>query len=206
MTNESSAISRSQLKRRIASDLWQAIWQYRKQTLGAAALMIGAKLATVSVPLMLKRIIDDLGHPELPVIFPVFLVLAYVILRFLGDALNEARDVVFSIVTQRTVASLTERTFRHLHSMGARFHVQRETGAVVRDVQKGADGIGYLLGVAIFSVVPTMIEIGTVMAIMVSNYAIGFTAMIGATFVCYAVYTFVFTRRRIDVSARGQQA
>ncbi|SAK56690.1 ATP-binding cassette domain-containing protein [Caballeronia ptereochthonis] len=193
----SSDRERARLRGRIVADLWRAVWAWRHQTAAAVVLMIGARLAVVSVPLMLKRVIDEFSHPASTVVFPVFLVLAYVLLRYLGDVLNEARDVVFSIVTQRTVASFTERTFEHLHALGARFHAQRETGAVVRDVQKGADGIGFLLGTAFFTIVPVMIEIGTIVAVMVSNYSLEFMAIIAVTFVLYSVHTFVFTRYRM---------
>ncbi|MCG7403985.1 MULTISPECIES: ATP-binding cassette domain-containing protein [Caballeronia] len=188
---------RARLRRRIGADLWRAVWAWRYQTAAAVALMIGARLAVVGVPLMLKRVIDEFSHPASSVVFPVFLVLAYVLLRYLGDVLNEARDVVFSIVTQRTVASFTERTFAHLHALGARFHARRETGAVVRDVQKGADGIGFLLGTSLFTIVPVMIEIGTIVAVMVHAYSLEFMAIIGATFVLYSVWTVIFTRFRM---------
>ncbi|CAL8480531.1 ATP-binding cassette, subfamily B, bacterial (plasmid) [Caballeronia sp. S22] len=198
-SNVSSAsdAQRTRVRRRIIADLWRAVWAWRYKTAAAIVLMIGARLAVVSVPLLLKRVIDEFSHPATSVVFPVFLVLAYVLLRYLGDVLNEARDIVFSIVTQRTVASFTERTFAHLHALGARFHAQRETGAVVRDVQKGADGIGFLLGTAFFTVVPVMIEIGTVVAIMVSNYALEFMVIIAVTFVLYSVWTLIFTRYRM---------
>ncbi|WP_250519029.1 ATP-binding cassette domain-containing protein [Caballeronia sp. ATUFL_M1_KS5A] len=188
---------RARVRRRIGADLWRAVWAWRYQTAAAVALMIGARVAVVGVPLMLKRVIDEFSHPASSVVFPVFLVLAYVLLRYLGDVLNEARDVVFSIVTQRTVASFTERTFAHLHALGARFHARRETGAVVRDVQKGADGIGFLLGTSLFTIVPVMIEIGTIVAVMVHAYSLEFMAIIGATFVLYSVWTVIFTRFRM---------
>jgi ATP-binding cassette, subfamily B, bacterial len=187
---------RSRVKRRIFVDIWRAIWAWRWQTLAAVVLMIAARLAVVSVPLMLKRVIDDFSHHTSSVVFPVFLILAYVLLRWLGDVLNEARDVIFSIVTQRTVAQFTERTFAHLHALGARFHAQRETGAVVRDVQKGADGIGYLLGIGLFTILPVFIEIGTVVAVMVKFYSLEFLAIIGITAVLFSGWTIVFTRYR----------
>ncbi|WP_243856775.1 ABC transporter transmembrane domain-containing protein [Paraburkholderia sp. BL6665CI2N2] len=196
-TSDSPTSSRSELTGRIASDLSRAIWRYRKQTILALVLMLAAKLSVVLIPLVLKHIVDELGHPSARALFPVFLVLAYALLRFLGDALNEARDVAFSIVTQRTVAAFTERTFAHLHRMSARFHARRETGAIVRDVQKGADGIGFLLGVALFTIVPTAFEISAIVSIMVRGYAREFTLAIAVTFVSYAVYTFIFTRRRV---------
>src|SRR6185437_15814072 len=193
----SAALPRSRLTRRIAADLSLAVWRYRKQTVVSLLLMVAAKSSTVLMPLALKHVVDELSHPLAHALFPVFLVLAYALLRFFGDALNEARDVVFSIVTQRTVAAFTERTFAHLHRMSARFHAGRETGAIVRDVQKGADAIGFLLGVALFTIVPTAFEIAAIVAIMVHKYTWEFTLTIAVTFVCYAAYTLVFTRRRI---------
>jgi ATP-binding cassette subfamily B protein len=193
----SAKLPRSRLTGRIAGDLTRAVWRYRSQTLASLLLMVAAKLSTVLIPLALKHIVDALGHPAAMALFPIFLVLAYALLRFLGDALNEARDVVFSVVTQRTVAAFTERTFAHLHRMSARFHTGRQTGAIVRDVQKGADGIGFLLGVALFTIVPTAFEIATIVAIMVHNYARQFTLIIAVTFVGYAAYTFIFARRRL---------
>lgn len=190
---------RARIKRRIAADIWQAMWRYRTQTFGAAALMVTAKLAGVSVPLALREIIDDLGHRTALALFPVFLVLAYALLRFVGDALGEARDVVFSTVTQHTVADLAERTFARLHRLGARYHSQRETGAIVRDVQKGTDGVGYLLGVGLFTILPAFIEIATVIGIIAGGYTIAFTWIIAGTLVSYATYTVIFTRRRMRV-------
>jgi len=193
------AAARARLKRRIAGDLWQAVWRYRKETLGATALMIAAKLAGVSVPLALRSLVDDLGHRTPLALIPVFLVLAYALLRFLGDAFGEARDVVFSTVTQHTVASLAERTFARLHRLGARFHAKRETGSIVRDVQKGTDGIGYLLGVGLFTILPALIEIASIIGIMVLNFTATFIWIIAGTLVAYSTYTMIFTRRRMTV-------
>jgi ATP-binding cassette subfamily B protein len=181
------------------------MWRYRAQTFGAAALMVAAKLAGVSVPLVLRAIIDDLGHRTALALFPVFLVLAYALLRFIGDALGETRDVVFSTVTQHTVAGLAERTFARLHRLGARYHSQRETGAVVRDVQKGTDGVGYLLGVGLFTILPALIEIGAVIGIIAHNFTIAFSWIIAATLVSYATYTVIFTRRRMRVQREVNQ-
>ncbi len=196
---------RARVKGRIAADIWHAMWRYRTQTFGAAGLMIVAKLAGVSVPLVLRAIIDDLGHRTALALFPVFLVLAYALLRFIGDALGEARDVVFSTVTQHTVAELAERTFARLHRLGARYHAQRETGSVVRDVQKGTDGVGYLLSVGLFTILPAFIEIGTVIGIIASNFNVTFSWIIAATLVAYAAYTVIFTRRRMLVQREVNQ-
>lgn len=188
---------RRSVRGRILRTLGEALWRHRTATAAAAALMILARLGAVSVPIALKHLIDDLGHVHSLAVVPVLLALAYALLRFLSDALGEARDVAFSVVVQRAVATLRERTFAQLHRLGARFHAQRETGAIVRDVQKGADGVGFLLGTALFSVLPTLFEIGVVVAIVASRYDSAFVLAIAGTFACYAVYTAIFTRRRL---------
>ncbi|POR45809.1 ATP-binding cassette subfamily B protein [Paraburkholderia eburnea] len=197
--NEASAGGRSMRgqRRRIARALGAALWQHASATAAATALMILARLGAVSVPIALKHLIDHLGAPHRLALVPVLLALAYALLRFLSDALGEARDVAFSVVVQRAVASLRERTFAQLHRLGARFHAQRETGAIVRDVQKGADALGFLLGTALFSVLPTFIEIVVVVAIIADRYDQSFVLAIAATFAFYAAYTAIFTRRRL---------
>ncbi|WP_162999383.1 ABC transporter transmembrane domain-containing protein [Burkholderia sp. Nafp2/4-1b] len=188
---------------RIAAELWRAIWRYRARVLAAIVLLVLAKAAAVSVPLLLKEIVDGLGRAAgQPIALPVLLLFAYAVVRFAANALNEVRDMTFVQVTQHTVASFTVRTFGHLHRLGARFHSQRETGAVVRDLEKGTAGIGYLLGVAVFTIVPTALEIGSVLLIVISKYGGGFTAIILITFAVYAAYTIVFTRRRMRYQRR----
>ncbi|MCA8032870.1 ATP-binding cassette domain-containing protein [Burkholderia arboris] len=191
------------LRLRIAVELWRAIWRYRARVVAAVVLLVLAKAAAVSVPLLLKDIVDGFGRAAAqPVAWPVLLLFAYAVVRFASNALNEVRDMTFVQVTQHTVASFTVRTFGHLHRLGARFHARRETGAVVRDLEKGTAGIGYLLGVAVFTVVPTAIEIGSVLVIVISKYGGGFTAIIFVTFAVYAAYTVVFTRRRMRYQRR----
>ncbi|AOJ26657.1 ABC transporter transmembrane domain-containing protein [Burkholderia seminalis] len=191
------------LRLRIAAELGRAIWHYRARVLAAIALLMLAKAAAVAVPLLLKDIVNGFGRAAgQPVAWPVLLLFAYAVVRFASNALNEVRDMTFVQVTQHTVASFTVRTFGHLHRLGARFHAQRETGAVVRDLEKGTAGIGYLLGVAVFTVVPTAIEIGSVIAIVIGKYGSGFTAIIVVTFGVYAACTVVFTRRRMRVQRR----
>ncbi|CAM8758338.1 Efflux ABC transporter, heavy metal transporter [Burkholderia pseudomallei] len=191
------------LRARIALDLWRAIRRYRLRVLAALALLVLAKAAAVAVPLLLKQIVDELGRVAAhPFALPVLLLFGYAVVRFASNALNEVRDMTFVHVTQRTVADFTVRTFAHLHRLGARFHARRETGAVVRDLEKGTAGIGYLLGIAVFTIVPTVLEIGAVLVVVIGKYGGGFTAIIFVTFAVYAAYTFVFTRRRMRLQRR----
>src|SRR5690606_19674902 len=120
----------------------------------------------------------------------------YALVRFSTTLFNEIRDLIFVRVTQSTVADYTVRVFRHLHALGARFHANRATGALTRDVERGTTAIGFLLGVALFTIVPTVVEIGIIVTILSVTYAIGFPLIIAATFIIYAVFSVVFTRRR----------
>jgi ATP-binding cassette subfamily B protein len=181
---------------RVLMRLWASVWEFRRRVLVALALLVTAKLATVAVPLALKAIIDRLGDPQTLLVLPVFLLLAYALLRFAGTLFGELRDLVFARVTQRIVADLTNRVFAHLLSLGSRFHSKRQTGGLTRDVQRGTAGVGFLLGVGLFTIVPTFVEIAAVLAVMVLNYSHWFTAIILVTFAVYTSFTVAFTQKR----------
>ena len=188
--------SRRSTTRRVWRTLAAAIWRFRRRTLAAVGLVVLAKLASVSVPIALKRIIDELSVQDVALALPVYLLLAYAILRLLVTVFGELRDVVFARVVQSTVADFLVRAFSHLHELGPRFHNQRQTGGLTRDVERGTAGIGFLLGVALFTIVPTLIEMIAVVVIMTLAYSNLFTVIIVATFVVYAVFTVTFTERR----------
>src|SRR5690606_29776082 len=170
--------------------------RFRGRVLVAVALLVVAKIAAVSVPIMLKAIVDALSRPETLLTLPVALLAGYAAVRFSTTLFGELRDLVFVRASQSTVADYTVGVFRHLHALGARFHANRATGGITRDVERGTAAIGFLLGVALFTLVPTVVEIGIVVAIMTSRYAIGFALILLATFVLYTSFSVVFTRRR----------
>jgi ATP-binding cassette subfamily B protein len=176
--------------------LWPYVAKYRLRVALALALLLVAKLATIGVPLALKLIVDELSRPEGLAAAPVFLLLAYALLRFAGTLFNELRDLVFARVSQRAMADFHERAFQQLLRLSARFHAGRETGRLTREVERGIAGIGFLLGVGLFTIVPTMVEIIGVMAILVWNYDWKFTAVIAGTFIAYTTFTVLFTQRR----------
>lgn len=135
---------------RIAKELWRSIWRYRLRVLAALALVVIGKVAAVSVPL-LQQIVDAFSGAARIQWLSVFLLLGYAAVRFSANLFNELRDVVFSLATHRTVADFMQRTLAHLHHLGARFHSKRETGGVIRNLEKSTGGIGFLLGVAVSS-------------------------------------------------------
>ena len=198
MTNASPPPqSGASLQQRIFGALWRAIWRYRRRVLGAVALLVLAKLCAVGVPIVLKWIVDGFGDAAKVRVFPAFLLLAYAVLRFGGTLFGELRDMVFSRVSQPTVAAFMAQAFEHLHQLGPRFHAGRQTGGLIRDVERGTTGIEFLLGVALFTILPTMVEIGSVLVIMMSRYSGWYLVTIALTFAAYCTATVLLTRRRV---------
>ena len=182
--------------RRVLVTLAAEIWTFRGRVLVAIVLLALAKLAAVAVPLLLKRIVDVLSRPESLAALPVGLLAGYAAVRFSTTLFGELRDVVFARVAQSTVADFMSRTFAHLHALGSRFHVSRATGALTRDVERGTAAIGFLIGAALFTIVPTIVEIVAVLAIMITGYGAAFSALLAGTFVLYAIYTALLIARR----------
>ena len=181
---------------RMTADLWRVLRRYRVRIALALLCLVVAKVAAVAVPLLLKSIIDDLSQPQQLVRLPLYLLGGYALLRFLGTLFNELRDLLFARVSARVVSAYTQKVFSHLHALSAAFHSRRQIGALLPDIDRGTKGIAFLLGVALFTIVPTLIEIGLVVAVMLSQYSGWYALIIVLTFVAYAAFTLVFTARR----------
>jgi ATP-binding cassette subfamily B protein len=192
----SSSESSLQGNSSVFRDLWRVISRFRGRILLALMFLIIAKLAVVSVPLALKRIVDELSRPEQLANLPIVFLVGYALLRFASTLFNELRDLAFSRVTQYTVATYALNTFSHLHALGARFHASRRLGGLLPDIDRGTSGIAFLLGVGLFTIVPTLLEIGMVTAIISARYSGWFTAVLAVTFMLYCGFTLVFTARR----------
>ncbi|MDX3907856.1 MAG: ATP-binding cassette domain-containing protein [Pigmentiphaga sp.] len=184
------------LSRHLARTLGPPVWAARRRVLTSLGLLILAKLVMVAVPMVLKVVVDELSQPSNVLVLPVFLLIAYALLRFLGTLFNELRDVVFSPVLHQVVAEFNERTFAHLHRLGPRFHVTRQTGSLARDVERGTAGITFLLGTTLFTVLPTLFEIVVVAAVLAIGYDIGFTIIVVLALLGYGAFTFALTERR----------
>ncbi len=196
-------------------EIWRLVARFRVRVGVALLFLIAAKLATVAVPLVLKNIVDALSRPEQLVALPVLLLVGYALLRFASTLFNEWRDLVFSRVTQVAVASFARKIFAHLHSLGPRFHTRRRIGGLLPDIDRGTAGLAFLLGVGLFTLVPTLVEISLVLAVMVSRYSNWYTLIIAGTFVLYTGFTVLFTARRaihqrrvnrLDSDAKGRLA
>lgn len=188
-----SAFARRELLRRVG----EVLWRFRRRVGIALLLLVLAKAFAVLVPVALKRIVDVLGAQNEALALPVFLLLGYALLRFLSGLFTELRDVVFARVTQTAVADFTVRMFDHLHSLEVQHLGSRQTGVFSRDVQRGTTGVGFLLGTALFTVLPTVIEIVSVVVILMSAYHSGFAGIVLVTFLAYGIFTVLYTERRV---------
>jgi len=163
------------------------LWAYKGRVLAALAALIGAKVANVGVPIILKNIVDSLD-PQLAILtVPLALLVAYGVLRLSTTFFTELREYLFAKVTQRAVRTIALEVFRHLHALSLRFHLARQTGGLTRDVERGQRGISTLISFTLFSILPTLVEIGLVSAILIARYDWVFIAI---TLTALALYIF----------------
>lgn len=168
--------------------IWPYLWEYRRRMGVAFALLISAKLAVVAMPLALKQIVDGLDASLNPVItVPIAMVVAYGMLRFGSVFFAEARDAVFSRVTERAMRRMVLKVFRHLHSLELDFHLSRQTGGISRDIDRGSNGFSFLMRMMVFNIVPTLIEISLVAAILLFNFSVWYAVVV---VVCVAIYIY----------------
>ena len=168
---------------------------YRGRVFLALACLVLAKLANVGVPLILKQIVDRLTAPA-ELVLPLALLAAYGAMRLSTTVFTELREFLFAKVTQRAVRTIALRVFRHLHALSLRFHLARQTGGLTRDVERGTRGITTLISFALFSILPTLVEIGLVSAILIARYDPWFIAITGCALTLYIFYTVAVTEWR----------
>jgi ATP-binding cassette subfamily B protein len=173
------------------------LWEFKWRVILALSLLIMAKLANVGVPLVLKEIIDALDRPRAMMVLPVLLLAGYGALRLGSTLFGELRDAIFAKVTQRAIRRVAINVFDHLHALSLRFHLQRQTGGVSRDIERGSRGISFLLNFMLFNILPTLLEIGLVAAILLSRYSIWFSVIVFGTLAAYITLTLVVTERRM---------
>jgi len=160
-------------------------------------LLVASKLANVVVPLALKEIVDAMSKPQAMLAIPVFLIAGYGLLRLFSTLFGELRDALFAKVTQRAIRRVALQVFEHLHSLSLRFHLERQTGGVSRDIERGTRGISFLLTFLLFNILPTLLEIGLVAAILFVKYNPWFAIITFATLVLYIAFTLIITEWRM---------
>ena len=169
--------------------LWPYLIEYKGRVLLAGLCLIGAKLASVSMPFVLKDLVDGLaggtgtaGEVITPdniwLWFPIGLLLAYGSVRLLNVLLGEVRDVLFGRVTERAMRRMSLKVFRHLHKLSLDFHLSRQTGALQRDIERGTNGISFLMRFVIFNILPTLFELALVIGLLLYNYPPWFLSLI----------------------------
>jgi len=174
------------------------VWEYRFRSGIALLLLVAAKVATVSVPQILREVVDNLDPTiATTVVLPLSLLIAYGALRFASTLFRELQSTVFAWVRQGIMRRMSRRVVSHLHSLSLRFHLARKTGAVARDIGRGTNSVSTLLNYLLFNIVPTFIEVGLVAAILVLQYDTRFATVCLGAFVTYLVFTFAVTRWRM---------
>ena len=173
------------------------LWEFKGRVALALTMLILAKLANVAVPLVFKHIVDALGQQHALLAVPVMLVVGYGVLRMFSTLFGELRDAVFAKVTQRAIRRVALRVFTHLHNLSMRFHLERQTGGVSRDIERGTRGISFLLNFMLFNILPTLLEIGLVAAILLSKYSVWFAVITFVTLVLYIAFTLFVTEWRM---------
>ncbi len=180
--------------------LFPYLWRYKWRVIAALAFMVGAKLANVSVPLLLKNLIDTMslqpGDPKAVLVVPMALLLAYGALRLSTSLFTELRELVFAKATQGTARTIALETFEHLHALSLRFHLERQTGGMTRDIERGVRGIESLISYSLYSIVPTLIEVTLVLSILAVKFDIWFAGITIIALVLYIIFTVVVTEWR----------
>ena len=181
------------------------LWEYKWRVLLALACLITAKVANVGVPLVMKEVVDGLDAQAAIVAVPVALLAIYRILRFSTTLFGELRDVVFVRVTQRAIRRVALGVFRHLHSLSLRFHLDRQTGGMTRDIERGTRGISTLLSYLLFSIIPVILEFALVAAVLVVKFDWRFAAVTFSAVVVYIAFTVVVTEWRMEIRRRANE-
>ena len=176
------------------------LWQYKGRVMAAIAFMVGAKLANVGVPLLLKQLVDAMdvspGAATALLVVPVGLLLAYGMLRLSTSLFNELRELVFAKATHGAARSIALQTFQHLHGLSLRFHLERQTGGMTRDIERGVRGIESLVSFALFNILATLVEVLLVLTVLGTRFDVGFAVITLTALLCYIAYTVLVTEWR----------
>jgi len=193
---------------------WQTIkkllpylWAYKWRMLFALGCLISAKFANVTVPLIFKQLVDglDISRSQAFIVVPAALLLAYGALRFSTSLFTELREIVFARVTQEAVREISLQVFGHLHALSLRFHLERQTGGLTRDIERGTRSIGSLISYTLYSILPTFVEIGLVLGILLVKYEPSFAIITVVTLALYITFTFKVTNWRTALRRQANE-
>ena len=176
------------------------VWHYKWRVMLALACLVAAKVANLGVPVLMKKLVDSMdvkaGDAAALLVVPVGLIVAYGVLRLSGSLFTELREILFSKVTQSAVREIALQVFRHLHALSLRFHLDRQTGGMSRDIERGTRGIQSLISYSLYSILPTLVEMSLVIGFFVLHYDIWFAAITLCALASYIGFTIVVTEWR----------
>ncbi len=173
--------------------------------MAALAVLAAAKIANVGVPLVMKEIVDSLDTRHAVLVLPFALLVIYGVLRLSNTMFAELRDIVFVRVAKRAIRRVALQVFRHLHALSLRFHLDRQTGGVSRDIERGTRGISTLLSYMLFSIIPVILEFSLVAAVLLTKFDWRFMAVTMIAVVIYLAFTFTVTEWRMDIRRRANE-
>jgi ABC-type transport system involved in Fe-S cluster assembly fused permease/ATPase subunit len=180
--------------------LWPYLWAYKWRVMLALGFMIGAKLANVSVPLVLKTLVDRLApsasSPQALLVVPAGLLLGYGLLRLSTSLFTELRELVFAKATEGASRSLSLKVFSHLHALSLRFHLERQTGGMTRDIERGTRAVHSLISYSLYSIIPTLIEVVLVLTLLATRFDMAFAWITLAALTVYITFTVSVTHWR----------
>ena len=187
--------------RRWLTTIWPFLLEYRGRVIGAMICLLLAKLASVVMPFLLKYQVDHLDAAGTIgenwwAAFPLLLLLAYGTVRFMTVFAGELRDLLFGRVAERVMRRMSLALFRHLHSLSLSFHLDRQTGALQRDIERGTNGISFLMRFLIFNILPTFLELGLVIVLLLINYPPVFAGITLVAVILYVGYSVKVTEWR----------
>ena len=176
------------------------LWRYKWRVIFALTFMVAAKMANVGVPLLLKELVDAMtlppGSTQALLVVPVALLLAYGALRLSTSLFTELRELVFAKATEGATRSIALEVFGHLHALSLRFHLERQTGGMTRDIERGTRGVQSLISYSLYSIVPTLIEVAMVLALLGTKFDMGYVLITLVALVVYVAFTVVVTEWR----------
>ena len=180
--------------------LFPYLWEYKWRAMAALAFMVGAKLANVGVPLLLKNLVDTMsfkpGDVQAVLVVPVALLLAYGLLRLSTTLFTELRELVFAKATEGAARRISLEVFRHLHALSLRFHLERQTGGMTRDIERGTRGVHSLISYSLYSIIPTLIEVTLVLSLLAVKFDVWFAGITLIALVFYITFTVTVTNWR----------
>jgi len=183
------------------------LWAYRGRMIAAFGCLLLAKLASVYVPIVFKNMIDDLtGTYDAELVLPIGLLLMYGFARLASTGFTELREILFVRVTQQAIRRIALSVFTHLHNLSLRFHLERQTGGVSRDIDRGTRAISNLISYTLYSILPTVIELLLVMGVLAYKYDQVFVWITLTSIVCYVAFTVIISNWRIHIRRAVNEA